>query len=208
MEFARGGYAPKTHPKHFSGGQDRERKDAVGAKPPPGNLRVSFLRALRVCAAGRGERRASGLVPWVGGAYLISIRDRPHKSNHHHRRPARTPATFYVREAVFPLINVASIPHPAFESAKRHSRYSCSFPPPVPLPCSSRTLSAPLAPRHCPRFSEQVRMRSHAHEQDSGRSAFVDQMQRSLSRSNAFEKTGVFIRCRGAGRSHRHPCRR
>ena len=74
VEFARGGYAPKTHPKHFSGCQDRERKDAVGAKPPPGNLRVSFLRALRVCAAGRGERRASGLVPWVGGAYLISIR--------------------------------------------------------------------------------------------------------------------------------------
>ena len=84
MEFAGGDYAPKTHPKHFSGGQDRERKDAVGAKPPPGNLRVSFLRALRVCAAGRGERRASGLVPWVGGACLISIQARP--------RPGPAPA--------------------------------------------------------------------------------------------------------------------
>ncbi len=44
---------------------------------PPWKFSVSPFSARSVfCAAGRGERRAGGLVPWVGGAYLIRIRGR------------------------------------------------------------------------------------------------------------------------------------
>ena len=44
-------------------------------EPDPGSTSVSPFSARSVfCAAGMGERRASGLVPWVGGASLISIR--------------------------------------------------------------------------------------------------------------------------------------
>ncbi len=59
-------------------------------------------------------------------------------SNHLRRRPARDPTVFHVREAVFMFFNVDPPPPKPFASAKRHSRYSCSFPPPAFLPRPSR----------------------------------------------------------------------
>ncbi len=64
---------------------------------------------------------------------FLSCRERPPMSS-----PRKTMPLFQVREAVFPHFNEASIPHPAFESAQRHSRHSCSIPPPAFLPRPSR----------------------------------------------------------------------
>ena len=121
----------------------RQRKKRCRRSEAPSRQPPCLLPPRAPCLRRRQRRKESERAcPWVGGAYLISIRDRPLKrtsvSNHLRLRPARVPTAIQVRKAVFSLINVASTPHPAFESAKRLSRYSCSIPPPAFLPRPSR----------------------------------------------------------------------